>query len=87
MLQITEISMAKSQTEPLNELKTPLLAIILTWNDTIERGIDDCAVILLNQEVIIEKIQSVVELKLRSSNESRIFQEQVLVRNLLESNM
>nr|GMD57803.1 DNA mismatch repair protein MLH1 isoform X2 [Ipomoea batatas] len=42
---------------------------------------------LLNQEVIIEKIQSVVELKLRSSNESRIFQEQVLIRNLLESNM
>nr|GMD51024.1 DNA mismatch repair protein MLH1 isoform X2 [Ipomoea batatas] len=39
---------------------------------------------LLNQEVIIEKIQSVVELKLRSSNESRIFQEQVLIRNLLE---
>ncbi|VFQ90549.1 unnamed protein product [Cuscuta campestris] len=31
---------------------------------------------LLNQEVIIEKIQSVVELKLRSSNESRTFQEQ-----------
>nr|GMD24840.1 DNA mismatch repair protein MLH1 [Ipomoea batatas] len=31
---------------------------------------------LLNQEVIIEKLQSVVELKLRSSNESRIFQEQ-----------
>nr|GMD36482.1 DNA mismatch repair protein MLH1 isoform X1 [Ipomoea batatas] len=28
------------------------------------------------------KIQSVVELKLRSSDESRIFQEQVLVRNL-----
>lgn len=32
---------------------------------------------LLNQEVIIEKIQSAVESRLRNSNESRIFQEQV----------
>lgn len=32
---------------------------------------------LLNQEVIIEKIQSVIESKLRNSNESRTFQEQV----------
>ncbi|KAL8059951.1 hypothetical protein ABFX02_03G121000 [Erythranthe guttata] len=31
---------------------------------------------LLNQEVIIEKIQSVLESKLRNSNESRTFQEQ-----------
>ncbi|XP_059460207.1 DNA mismatch repair protein MLH1-like [Corylus avellana] len=31
---------------------------------------------LLNQEVIIEKIQSVVESKLRNSNEARTFQEQ-----------
>ncbi|PIN11437.1 DNA mismatch repair protein - MLH1 family [Handroanthus impetiginosus] len=31
---------------------------------------------LLNQEVIIEKIQSAIELKLRNSNESRTFQEQ-----------
>lgn len=31
---------------------------------------------LLNQEVIIEKIQSVIESKLRNSNESRTFQEQ-----------
>ncbi|GAB4861470.1 DNA mismatch repair protein [Ancistrocladus abbreviatus] len=33
---------------------------------------------LLNQEVIIEKIQSKVEMLLRSSNETRTFQEQVL---------
>ncbi|KAA8538700.1 hypothetical protein F0562_028319 [Nyssa sinensis] len=33
---------------------------------------------LLNQEVIIEKIQSAVEFKLRNSNESRTFQEQSL---------
>lgn len=33
---------------------------------------------LLNQEVIIEKIESVVESSLRSSNESRTFQEQVV---------
>lgn len=33
---------------------------------------------LLNQEIIIEKIQSAVESKLRNSNESRTFQEQVL---------
>ncbi|KAK3004984.1 hypothetical protein RJ639_017902 [Escallonia herrerae] len=32
---------------------------------------------LLNQEVIIEKIQSAVESKLRNSNEARTFQEQV----------
>ncbi|XP_073139712.1 DNA mismatch repair protein MLH1 isoform X2 [Henckelia pumila] len=31
---------------------------------------------LLNQEVIIEKIQSIIESKLRNSNESRTFQEQ-----------
>lgn len=34
---------------------------------------------LLNQEVIIEKIQSVVESRLRSSNETQTFQEQVLL--------
>lgn len=34
---------------------------------------------LLNQEVIVEKIQSVVESVLRNSNESRTFQEQVNV--------
>ncbi|KAK4354141.1 hypothetical protein RND71_026335 [Anisodus tanguticus] len=33
---------------------------------------------LLNQEFVIEKIQSVVESKLRSSNESRTFQEQAM---------
>ncbi|XP_050375759.1 DNA mismatch repair protein MLH1 isoform X1 [Argentina anserina] len=33
---------------------------------------------LLNQEVIIEKIQSVVESRLRSSNETQIFQEQTV---------
>ncbi|KAF7123256.1 hypothetical protein RHSIM_Rhsim12G0006000 [Rhododendron simsii] len=33
---------------------------------------------LLNQEIIIEKVQSAVESKLRNSNESRTFQEQVL---------
>lgn len=33
---------------------------------------------LLNQEVIIEKIQSAVESKLRNSNEARTFQEQVV---------
>jgi DNA mismatch repair protein MLH1 len=33
---------------------------------------------LLNQEVIIEKIQSVVESKLRNSNEARTFQEQIV---------
>ncbi|CAH9082459.1 unnamed protein product [Cuscuta epithymum] len=33
---------------------------------------------LLNQEVILEKIQSVVELNLRSCNESRTFQEQAV---------
>ncbi|KAH7833211.1 hypothetical protein Vadar_004148 [Vaccinium darrowii] len=33
---------------------------------------------LLNQEIIIEKIQSAVESKLRNSNESRTFQEQVV---------
>lgn len=32
---------------------------------------------LLNQEIIIEKIQSVVELKLRHSNEAISYQEQV----------
>jgi DNA mismatch repair protein MLH1 len=37
---------------------------------------------LLNQEVIIEKIQSVVESKLRNSNEARTFQEQVLPSKL-----
>jgi len=35
---------------------------------------------LLNQEVIIEKIQSVVESTLRSSNEARTFQEQVCLQ-------
>lgn len=34
---------------------------------------------LLNQEIIIEKIQSVVESRLRSSNETQTFQEQVLL--------
>ncbi|KAJ8770000.1 hypothetical protein K2173_009083 [Erythroxylum novogranatense] len=33
---------------------------------------------LLNQEIIIEKIQSTVELKLRNSNEARMFEEQVV---------
>uniref|UniRef100_A0A2P2LUP8 DNA mismatch repair protein MLH1 n=1 Tax=Rhizophora mucronata TaxID=61149 RepID=A0A2P2LUP8_RHIMU len=33
---------------------------------------------LLNQEIIIEKIQSAVELKLRNSNDARMFQEQVM---------
>ncbi|KAG5520373.1 hypothetical protein RHGRI_033073 [Rhododendron griersonianum] len=33
---------------------------------------------LLNQEIIIEKVQSAVESKLRNSNESRTFQEQVV---------
>ncbi|CAK9160324.1 unnamed protein product, partial [Ilex paraguariensis] len=33
---------------------------------------------LLNQEVIIEKIQSVVESRLRNSNEARAFQEQIV---------
>ncbi|XP_058194715.1 DNA mismatch repair protein MLH1 isoform X3 [Rhododendron vialii] len=33
---------------------------------------------LLNQEIIIEKVQSAVESKLRTSNESRTFQEQVV---------
>ncbi|CAL5358565.1 unnamed protein product [Camellia sinensis] len=33
---------------------------------------------LLNQEVVIEKIQSAVESKLRNSNEARTFQEQVV---------
>lgn len=37
---------------------------------------------LLNQEVIIEKIQSVIELRLRNSNESKTFQEQVLLEML-----
>ncbi|KAK2980910.1 hypothetical protein RJ640_013412 [Escallonia rubra] len=38
---------------------------------------------LLNQEVIIEKIQSAVESKLRNSNEARTFQEQVVFESLL----
>lgn len=33
---------------------------------------------ILNQEIIIEKIQSVVELKLRNSNDTRTFQEQTI---------
>lgn len=33
---------------------------------------------LLNQEIIIEKIQTIIELRLRNSNESRTFQEQML---------
>ncbi|KAI8526584.1 hypothetical protein RHMOL_Rhmol12G0007500 [Rhododendron molle] len=33
---------------------------------------------LLNQEIVIEKVQSAVESKLRNSNESRTFQEQVV---------
>lgn len=37
---------------------------------------------LLNQEVIIEKIQAVVESKLRNSNEGRTFQEKVLKHTL-----
>lgn len=37
---------------------------------------------LLNQEIIIEKIQSTIESRLRNSNESRIFQEQVLMMNV-----
>lgn len=32
---------------------------------------------LLNQEIIVEKIQTIIELRLRNSNESRTFQEQV----------
>lgn len=43
----------------------------------------DMQVSLLNQEVIIEKIQSVVESKLRNSNESRTFQEQVFPDDLV----
>ena len=43
----------------------------------------DVQVSLLNQEVIIEKIQSVVESKLRNSNEARTFQEQVFLANLV----
>ncbi|XP_028110088.1 DNA mismatch repair protein MLH1-like [Camellia sinensis] len=42
-----------------------------------EYGID-YEVSLLNQEVVIEKIQSAVESKLRNSNEARTFQEQVV---------
>lgn len=38
---------------------------------------------LLNQEVIIAKIQSVVESKLRNSNEAQTFQEQVFLANLV----
>lgn len=38
---------------------------------------------LLNQEVIIAKIQSVVESKLRNSNEAKTFQEQVFLANLV----
>lgn len=34
---------------------------------------------LLNQEVIIEKIQSTIEMKLRSLNEAGTYQEQVVV--------
>ena len=37
---------------------------------------------LLNQEVIIERIQSAVESKLRSSNDTKAFQEQVLLEDL-----
>lgn len=37
---------------------------------------------LLNQELIVEKIQSAVELKLRQSNDSRTYKEQVLSLNL-----
>lgn len=37
---------------------------------------------LLNQEVIVERIQSAIESKLRNSNESRTFQEQVLSTNV-----
>jgi hypothetical protein len=36
---------------------------------------------LLNQEVLIEKIQSVIESTLRNSNEARTFQEQVCLRH------
>lgn len=39
---------------------------------------------LLNQEVIIDKIQSVVESKLRNSNEVRTFQEQVCPEELCQ---
>lgn len=40
---------------------------------------------LLNQEVIIERIQSAVESKLRSSNDMRTFQEQVYLKALSEN--
>lgn len=41
------------------------------------KSFNDMQVSFLNQEFVIEKIQSVVGSKLRSSNESRTFQEQV----------
>lgn len=41
---------------------------------------------LLNQEIIIEMIQSEVEVKLRNANDTRTFQEQVyLQKNLKQS--
>lgn len=42
----------------------------------------DMQVSLLNQEIIIEKIQSVVESKLRNSNDTRTFQEQVKLHSV-----
>lgn len=39
---------------------------------------------LLNQEIIIEMIQSEVELKLRNANDTRTFQEQVCLQNNLK---
>ncbi|KAK6129624.1 hypothetical protein DH2020_036634 [Rehmannia glutinosa] len=50
--------------------------IKLTINGDLKR------VSLLNQEVIIEKIQSAIESKLRNSNDSRTFQEQQRVDSL-----
>ncbi|KAG8378498.1 hypothetical protein BUALT_Bualt08G0143400 [Buddleja alternifolia] len=54
-------------------VRSPLALFILRFSCI---GDVVCQVSLLNQEVIIEKIQSSVESKLRNSNESRTFQEQ-----------
>ncbi|KAK3008636.1 hypothetical protein RJ639_013445, partial [Escallonia herrerae] len=57
--------------------------ILYLHKSKIEMMADDFEVSLLNQEVIIEKIQSAVESKLRNFNEARTFQEQVVFERLL----
>ena len=55
----------------------------ILWGSNWKQHTCHMQVSLLNQEVIIAKIQSVVESKLRNSNEAQTFQEQVFLANFV----